>query len=147
MYPVENFTLDSKLLHNQRLWWLWQIWGVPPSCPARRRMKVLFRCQQDYTIIYRLYRKQYHGFCVRYQISNIAKIANISNIANIPIVANIDEITNIEIITKVVKVAKITKIVKIAKIKILQILPKLSNSPNLTKTNKIHKCALNSTNV
>ena len=28
MYPVENFTLDSKLLRNQRLWWLWQIWGV-----------------------------------------------------------------------------------------------------------------------
>ena len=28
MYPVENFTLDSKLLHNQRLWWLWQIWGM-----------------------------------------------------------------------------------------------------------------------
>ena len=28
MYPVEDFTLDSKLLHNQRLWWLWQIWGV-----------------------------------------------------------------------------------------------------------------------
>ena len=25
---MENFTLDSKLLHNQRLWWLWQTWGV-----------------------------------------------------------------------------------------------------------------------
>ena len=64
-------------------------------------MKVLFRRQQDYTIIYKLYRKQYHGFRVRYQISNIAKIANISNIANIPIVANI------AIITKVFKFAKI----------------------------------------
>ena len=31
MYSVENFTLDSKLLHNQRLWWLWQIWGVIQS--------------------------------------------------------------------------------------------------------------------
>ena len=57
-----------------------------PSCPARRRMKVLFRRQQDYTIIHRLYRKQYHGFRVCYQISNIAKIANISNIANITII-------------------------------------------------------------
>ena len=28
MYPVEKITLDTKLLHNQRLWWLWQIWGV-----------------------------------------------------------------------------------------------------------------------
>ena len=81
---------------------------------------MLFRRQQDYTIIYRLYRKQYHGFRVRYQISNIAKMANISNIANIPIVANI------AIITKVVKIAKITKIVKIAKITILQILLTLS---------------------
>ena len=25
---METFTLDSKLLYNQRLWWLWQIWGV-----------------------------------------------------------------------------------------------------------------------
>ena len=25
---MENFTLDTKLLHNQRLWWLWQIWSV-----------------------------------------------------------------------------------------------------------------------
>ena len=30
MYPVENFTLDPKLLHNQLLWRLWQIWGVKP---------------------------------------------------------------------------------------------------------------------
>ena len=28
VYTVESFTLDSKLLHNWRLWWLWQIWGV-----------------------------------------------------------------------------------------------------------------------
>ena len=28
MYPLGNFTLDSKLFHDQRLWWLWQIWGV-----------------------------------------------------------------------------------------------------------------------
>ena len=28
MYPVENFTLDSKLLHNQRFWWFRQIRGV-----------------------------------------------------------------------------------------------------------------------
>ena len=28
MHVVENFTLGAKLLHNQRLWWLWQIWGV-----------------------------------------------------------------------------------------------------------------------
>ena len=96
-------------------------------------MKVLFRRQQDYTIIYRLYRKQYHGFRVRYQISNIAKIADISNTANILIVANIDEIANIAIITKVVKIAKITKIVKIAKITILQILLTLSKWLNLTK--------------
>ena len=26
--PVENFILDSKLLHNQQLRWLWQMWGV-----------------------------------------------------------------------------------------------------------------------
>ena len=32
MYPVENFTLDSKLLQKQRLWWLWQIWGVNNDC-------------------------------------------------------------------------------------------------------------------
>ena len=25
---LENFTLDWNFLHNQRLWWLWQIWGV-----------------------------------------------------------------------------------------------------------------------
>ena len=25
---MENFTLDSNFLHNQRLWWLWQIWGM-----------------------------------------------------------------------------------------------------------------------
>ena len=27
-YPLENFTLDWKLLHNQRLRWLWQISGM-----------------------------------------------------------------------------------------------------------------------
>ena len=25
---IENFTLDWIFLHNQRLWWLWQIWSV-----------------------------------------------------------------------------------------------------------------------
>ena len=28
-YPLENFTLDWFFLHNQRLWWLWQIWSMP----------------------------------------------------------------------------------------------------------------------
>ena len=27
-YPLENFTLDWIILHNQRLWWLWQIWSM-----------------------------------------------------------------------------------------------------------------------
>ena len=27
-YPLENFTLDWFILHNQRLWWLWQIWSM-----------------------------------------------------------------------------------------------------------------------
>ena len=27
-YPLENFTLDWNFLHNQRLWWLWQISGM-----------------------------------------------------------------------------------------------------------------------
>ena len=27
-YPLENFTLDWFVLHNQRLWWLWQIWSM-----------------------------------------------------------------------------------------------------------------------
>ena len=78
-------------------------------------MKVLFRRQQDYTIIYRLYRKQYHGFRVRYQISNIAKIADISNTANIPIVANIDEIANIAIIIKIAKIAILQMLLTLSK--------------------------------
>ena len=26
--PIGNFTLDWIFLHNQRLWWLWQIWSM-----------------------------------------------------------------------------------------------------------------------
>ena len=26
---IGNFTLDWIFLHNQRLWWLWQIWSMP----------------------------------------------------------------------------------------------------------------------
>ena len=29
--PIGNFTLDWIFLHNQRLWWLWQIWSMPHS--------------------------------------------------------------------------------------------------------------------
>ena len=25
---MENFTLDWIFLHNQRLWWLWQVWSM-----------------------------------------------------------------------------------------------------------------------
>ena len=103
-------------------------------------MKVLFRRHQDYTIIYRLYRNQYHGFRVRYQISNISKIANISNIANIPIVANI------AIITKVFKFAKISNFSKLQNHDIANI-DKVVKIAKLDKINKIHKCAINSTNV
>ena len=28
MYPSKNFTLGWFFLHNQRLWWLWQIWSM-----------------------------------------------------------------------------------------------------------------------
>ena len=33
-YPLENFTLVWIFLHNQRLWWLWQIWSMPTATTA-----------------------------------------------------------------------------------------------------------------
>ena len=32
MYTKVNFTLNWTFLHNQRLWWLWQIWNMVRTC-------------------------------------------------------------------------------------------------------------------
>ena len=49
-YPLENFTLDWIFLHNQRLWWLWQIWSMlltlvqpePSASPGRSKVPSLY---------------------------------------------------------------------------------------------------------
>ena len=33
---IGNFTLDWIFLHNQRLWWLWQIWSMPQPQPQHQ---------------------------------------------------------------------------------------------------------------